>query len=130
MFCPPVATFSGRDAKRVNVVDGVALTVELDARPQAARHRLEELLGPATVVVASGGMWLNPETGGSEPKLHMHYRLRKPARTRTASFLARPAGSRPRSSVATPATYQFRIQSDGREARTEGRAQALLHRKP
>jgi hypothetical protein len=89
VFCPPVATFSGRDAKRVNVVDGVALTVELDARPQAARHRLEELLGPATVVVASGGMWLNPETGESEPKLHVHYRLTKPARGDEREFLGK-----------------------------------------
>ena len=80
VFCPPVATFSGTDAKRVNVVDGVALSVELDAHPQAARSRLEELLGPATVVVASGGMWLNPATGELEPKLHMHYRLSRPAR--------------------------------------------------
>jgi hypothetical protein len=80
VFCPPVATFSGRDAKRVNVVDGLALSVELDAHPQAARRRLEELLGLATVVVASGGMWLDPETGELEPKLHMHYRLSGPAR--------------------------------------------------
>jgi hypothetical protein len=80
VFCPPVATFSGRDAKRVNVVDGVALSVELDAHPQAARRRLEQLLGPATVVVASGGVWLDPTTGQSEPKLHVHYRLSRPAR--------------------------------------------------
>jgi hypothetical protein len=89
VFCPPVATFSGRDAKRVNVVDGVALTVELDAHPQAARHRLEELLGPATVVVASGGMWLNPATGELEPKLHMHYRLSRPARGDEREFLGK-----------------------------------------
>jgi hypothetical protein len=80
VFCPPVATFSGRDAKRVNVADGVALTVELDPHPQAARRRLEELLGPATVVVESGGVWLDPATGESEPKLHVHYRLSTPAR--------------------------------------------------
>ena len=80
VFCPPVATFSGTDAKRVNVVDGVALSVELDAHPQAARSRLEELLGPATVVVASGGMWLNPATGELEAKLHVHYRLTRSAR--------------------------------------------------
>ena len=89
VFCPPVATFSGRNAKRVNVVDGVALSVELDAHPQAARRHLEELLGPATVVVASGGMWLNPETGESEPKLHMHYRLRKPARDEDRELLGK-----------------------------------------
>src|SRR4029077_18329184 len=89
VFCPPVATFSGRNAKRENVVDGVALSVELDAHPQAPRRHLEELLGPATVVVASGGMWLNPETGESEPKLHMHYRLRKPARGEDRELLGK-----------------------------------------
>jgi hypothetical protein len=90
VFCPPVATYSGgENAKRVNVVDGVALSVELDAHPQAARRRLEGLLGSATVVVASGGMWLDPATGELEPKLHMHYRLTKPARGDEREFLGR-----------------------------------------
>ena len=89
VFCPPVATFSGRNAKRANVADGLALSVELDASPQAARRRLEELLGPATLVVASGGMWLNPRTGELEPKLHMHYRLSRPARGDERELLAK-----------------------------------------
>ena len=43
---------------------------------------LEALLGTATAVVASGGEWINPETGEIEPKVHLHWRLKKPASTR------------------------------------------------
>jgi hypothetical protein len=43
---------------------------------------LEKLLGPATLIVESGGIWTNPETGKTEPKLHIHYRLQVPARTK------------------------------------------------
>ena len=32
------------------------------------------------IVVESGGEWANPETGELEPKLHLHWRLQKPAR--------------------------------------------------
>ena len=31
-------------------------------------------------MVASGGEWANPDTGEIEPKLHLHWRLQKPAR--------------------------------------------------
>ena len=29
-----------------------------------------------TAVVASGGEWINPETGEIEPKVHLHWRLK------------------------------------------------------
>ena len=32
-------------------------------------------------MVASGGLWLNPETGELEPKLHAHWRLAEPTQT-------------------------------------------------
>ena len=35
----------------------------------------------ATIVVATGGRWTNPETGEIEDKLHLHWRLAVPART-------------------------------------------------
>ena len=35
--------------------------------------------GPATIVVESGGEWINPETGEVENKVHLHWRLKKPA---------------------------------------------------
>ena len=38
---------------------------------------LENLLGPATIVVRSGGRWING--GQPEDKLHVHWRLKAPA---------------------------------------------------
>lgn len=80
VFCPPVATFQNRDAgaAEANLANGLALSVECDSRPLAAREQLEALLGPATIVVASGGEWPDPETGVLEPKQHLHWRLTEP----------------------------------------------------
>ena len=82
VFCPPVATFKDhRNAKTDNIMEGVALSVECDHSPASARVTREILLGPATVVVESGGEWANDETGEVEPKVHLHWRLKKPAAT-------------------------------------------------
>jgi RecA-family ATPase len=81
-FCPPLAIFADRDkAREVDVLEGVVLSVECDQYPQQARQTLEQLLGPATVVVRSGGIWVN---GGTVPedKLHLHWRLATPAGTK------------------------------------------------
>jgi hypothetical protein len=80
VFCPPVCTFKeAGSAKTENLADGIALSVECDSAPYAARERLLEILGPTTAVVASGGTWVNPE-GKLERKLHLHWRLAEPAR--------------------------------------------------
>jgi P4 family phage/plasmid primase-like protien len=80
VFCPPTATFTNnKHAREVDLAEGLVLNTECDAHPQAARRKLEELLGPATVVVESGGVWTNPKTGEIEPKLHVHHRLKAPA---------------------------------------------------
>src|SRR5262249_38284115 len=55
--------------------NGVALSVECDAKPAEIRRKLEAILGPATVVVASGGVWRDEATGTVEDKLHLHWRL-------------------------------------------------------
>ena len=82
VFCPPVCTFKNQlNAKTDNIRQGVALSTECDSNPSAARTTLEAVLGPATVVVESGGEWINPKTGEIEPKLHLHWRLKKPAAT-------------------------------------------------
>ena len=47
--------------------------------PAPGATRLEQILGPATVVVASGGQWQDPETDEVEDKLHGHWRLVTPA---------------------------------------------------
>ena len=82
VFCPPVVTFkTGDNAKAENVAEGVALSVDCDQAPYAAREKLESLLGPATVVAASGGEWTDPATGEFQHKLHLHWRLNQPTQT-------------------------------------------------
>jgi hypothetical protein len=82
VFAPPIATFHDPNkATEEALANGLALSVECDSEAQAAKAQLEALLGPATVVVASGGEWLNAETGVLSPKLHLHWRLTEPTRT-------------------------------------------------
>jgi hypothetical protein len=81
VFCPPVAIFNNRErARESDILAGLALSVECDQRPLEARTMLEEILGPATLVVRSGGVWTDPESGEVCDKLHLHWRLRIPAR--------------------------------------------------
>ncbi len=92
VFAPPVATFGNRDkADEASLANGLALSVECDATPGAARARLEGLLGPATVVVASGGEWIDPASGEVEPKLHLHWRLTEPTREHADHALLKQA---------------------------------------
>jgi hypothetical protein len=80
-FCQLLTTFkTGDGAKGSDLANGLALSVELDEAPNAGRTRLECLLGPATLVVASGSEWINPETGEAQLKLHLHWRLSEPTR--------------------------------------------------
>ncbi|CAH0242892.1 AAA family ATPase [Roseomonas sp. CECT 9278] len=80
VFAPPIATFSNGDgAKEDDLQNGLALSVECDQRPSEARQKLEALLGPATIIVASGGEWPDA-VGVLEPKLHLHWRLTEPTR--------------------------------------------------
>ena len=59
VFCPPLVTLdSASEAAEENVANGPVLSVECDQAPSAARAFLEGRLGPATVVVASGGEWV------------------------------------------------------------------------
>lgn len=82
VFCPPVCTFKDAiSAGAGNLANGLAVVVECDANPTASLKRLEAILGPATVVVASGGLWRNPTTGDNEPKLHIYWVLAEPTRT-------------------------------------------------
>src|SRR5262245_27897656 len=69
-------------AREEDLAEGLVLSNACGARPQAARAKLEQLLGPATLVVESGSVWLNPETNESEPELYTHHRLRIPARSK------------------------------------------------
>jgi hypothetical protein len=82
VFCPPIATFcNDTRATEEALACGLSLSVELDrGNTQRARERLEGLLGPATVVVASGGNIIDSVTGTELPKLHLHWRLSEPTR--------------------------------------------------
>lgn len=81
VFAPPIATFADeRSASEDALRNGLALSVECDQSPDAAREKLEAILGPATVVVASGGEWADPVTGEVQAKLHLHWRLTEPTR--------------------------------------------------
>ncbi len=81
VFCPPIAIFNDRQkAAEANLLEGLALSVECDQRPQEAFLQLHKVLGPATLAVESGGIWTDPATGQSEKKLHLHWRLKTPAK--------------------------------------------------
>ena len=46
VFCPPVATFASKDrARERDISEGLALSVECDRAPTAARDKLEQILG-------------------------------------------------------------------------------------
>jgi hypothetical protein len=80
VFCPPIAVFQsseGWQAREQDLFKGLALSVECDEHPDEARWQLEEILGPATAVVRSGGTWMSEE--GPKDKLHLHWRLKQPA---------------------------------------------------
>jgi Protein of unknown function (DUF3987) len=80
VFAPPLASFTSQTrAGEADLCEAPVLSVECDTAPNNARRTLETLLGPATVVVASGGQWLNDQTGEIECKLHLHWRLTEPA---------------------------------------------------
>jgi P4 family phage/plasmid primase-like protien len=81
VFAPPVATFVGDRARERDLANGLVLSVEADHAPGIARRNLEFVLGPPTVVVASGGQWIDPESGEIEDKLHLHWRCREPSRS-------------------------------------------------
>lgn len=96
VFCPPIATFTAANhAREIDLANGLALSIECDEHPEAAREQLERLLGPATVVVASGGLWRDVVTDRVHERLHLHWRLDEPtsepddhARLKRARILA------------------------------------------
>lgn len=78
VFCPPVATFNNeRKADRASLAQALVLAVDLDKLPKKGLAELERVLGPATMVVASGGMVDTPQ--GRQKKRHAYWRLKEPA---------------------------------------------------
>jgi hypothetical protein len=82
VFCPPIATFNDlNSAATENLVECPAIAVELDEHPNESLRQLIEVLGQPTAVIASGGVWVDPETGEEEDKLHGYWRLAAPTQT-------------------------------------------------
>ncbi len=82
VFAPPVCTFQNRGSAAVsNLANGLGIVAECDERPREAYSTLVPILGEPTIVVASGGLWADPETGEIEDKLHFHWRLTDATRT-------------------------------------------------
>src|SRR5215831_14902326 len=82
VFAPPLATFNNdKTAAEDDIAEGLTITVECDADPEAARAKLEAILGPATAVVRSGGVWSNGN-GITRDKLHLHWRVAVPSRSK------------------------------------------------
>jgi hypothetical protein len=80
-FCPPVCTFIGTNRARiVDTCEGVAIMAECDDYPILSRQALECILGTPTLVVTSGGIWTDPETGEQQDKVHLYWRLAQPTR--------------------------------------------------
>lgn len=82
VFCILPATFSSATkANEAHLANGLVLSVECDQWPKLALQKLTYLFGKPTLVVKSGGEWVNPETGELEDKLHLYWRLNEPTRT-------------------------------------------------
>ena len=83
VFAPPIATFANREkADEASLANGLVISAELDVNPMAGRQRLEAVLGLPTLVMESGGLWVDAGTGEVIPKLHLHWRLAAPTRSK------------------------------------------------
>lgn len=80
VFCTPISTFKGPNkATGDEIANGIAISVDFDeVDPQKSKEILEKILGPATLIIASGGKWTDNLTGEIKQKLHMHWRLTNP----------------------------------------------------
>ena len=84
VFCTPTATFKTPDSATGDQIEnGIAISIDLDdVNPQKSKELLESILGPATLIVASGGKWTDDLTGEIKSKLHLHWRLKNPTNKR------------------------------------------------
>lgn len=94
VFAPPVCIFNedGR-AREVDVLAAPAIVADLDADPANGLTALRNVLGPPTVVVASGGVWVGPD-GTKHDKLHVYWRLARPAVSAEEKALLRSVRSK------------------------------------
>jgi hypothetical protein len=80
-FCPPVCTFTGPAKARIeDTCEGVAIMVECDYHPALSQQALVYVLGTPTLIIKSGGVWIDPETQEQQDKVHLYWRLAQPTR--------------------------------------------------
>ena len=80
-FCPPVCTLIGPTKARIeDTCEGVAIMVECDHQPVLSQQALVFVLGTPTLVIKSGGVWIDPETQEQQDKVHLYWRLAQPTR--------------------------------------------------
>lgn len=85
VFAPPIATFrTPARASADNLAAVLVLSVEIDHAPPEALTTLIPLLGKPTLLVVSGGIDIDYETGETHDRLHLHWRLARPAITEAA----------------------------------------------
>ena len=78
VLAPPIALFADANrAREVDLVCAPALAIDCDTRPEEGAQKIQGLLGTATLIVASGGVW--KEGDKVQQKVHIIYRLREPA---------------------------------------------------
>lgn len=84
VFCTPVSTFKVKEkATEEMIANGIAISVDFDdTDPHKSKDLLESILGPATLVIASGGQWEDNQMDDLKPKLHLHWRLTNPTTTK------------------------------------------------
>ena len=85
VFCPPIATFNNsKHAREQDLAEGLALSTECDERAEGGTGKAGGV--PETFGDHRGGERRRVdqpgETGEIEPKLHAHYRLKTPARSK------------------------------------------------
>jgi hypothetical protein len=80
VLASPVATFyNPTRATHSDLTNGLAIAVDIDKGDiDENLKKLEYLIGPATVVVRSGGSWTDPATGKDFAKRHVYWRLSEP----------------------------------------------------
>ena len=116
VYCPPVATFkTPRNAKTDNLREGVDLsTSAIRVRRQHAQ-RSKPCSGrrPASSRAVANGR--TRQTGEIEPKVHLHWRLKKPTSTGAEHGLLKRGARRlrPTWSAATAPTSRSSIRSAG-----------------
>ena len=66
VFCPPLAVFGNKDhAREQDLLEGLALSVELDEHPRRGAHDAGKPARPSNRCRPSGGTWVN---GGQRRK--------------------------------------------------------------